>query len=585
MSRLAVCVNHRATCHRSRERLTLRDLRAAPRISMVIGRSGPGGGMRGGKVRRSGRYVAVGVVAMLALAGCGSGGGGGGGSSQVRIEGAPAVIAGPNERAPLVRILRVDTNVPTRLDATVSDGADSTFTIASTELTTSHTHTILGVKPDRPYQVTFVVTAADGARHESEEPLVFTTTPLPDNFPVLDVRTADAARTEPGVTLFGARNKNLSASYLVIVDGSGEVIWYLDVDTGSFVRQRANGNLITISSDRTRILEIDLLGQTVRTWYAALASATPPAGGIPVDVFTFHNDVFEIESAGTFLTSADFVHLVDDFPTDENDPSVRATAPVLDEPIVEFTADGTTTRTWNFVDLLKPTRIAFDATLGLPAAADWAHTNAVILDPRDDAIIASLRHQDALVKASRVDGTLRWILGPHDNWEGFEAFLLTPVGEPFAWPYHQHAPQITARGTLLVFDNGNYKASPFTGQMRIAAAENFSRAVEYEIDENARTVRQVWEFVATEQLYAPFVGSAYELATTENVLITYGGLCTIDGLFSDDIQHCRGTARLIEVDRGEPDTVVFDVEVRDRDPNAIGWLVYRAYRIPPLAVP
>ena len=536
------------------------------------------------KVRRWGRYGAVGAVAMLVLAACGSGGGGGG-STEVRFEGAPAVVAGPNERAPLVRILQVDTNVPTRLEITVSDGADETITVASAQLATSHSQAIIGLKPGRSYVVAFVAIAADGTRRESEQPLAFTTTPLPDNFPHLDVRTADAVRAEPGVTLFGTRNKNLSASYLVIVDAAGDVIWYLDVDTGTFVKQRANGNLVTISSDRTRILEIDLLGRTVRTWYAARATATPPEGGIAVDVFTFHNDVFEVESAGTFLTSSDIVRFIDDFPTDENDPSVRATVPVLDEPIVEFAQDGTIIRTWNFLDLLKPTRISFDATLGLPAAADWVHTNAVILDPRDDSIIASLRHQDAVVKASRIDGTLEWILGPHDNWEGFETFLLTPVGEPFAWPYHQHAPQITARGTLLIFDNGNYKASPFTGQARVPAAVNFSRAVEYEIDENAKTVRQVWEFVASEQLYAPFVGSAYELPATENVLIAYGGLCTIDGVYSDAIQQCRGTARLIEVDRGAPDTVVFDLEVRDRDPNAIGWLVYRAYRIPPLAAP
>jgi hypothetical protein len=98
------------------------------------------------------------------------------------------------------------------------------------------------------------------------------------------------------------------------------------------------------------------------------------------------------------------------------------------------------------------------------------------------------------------------------------------------------------------------------------------------------TVRQVWEFVAPEQLYSPFVGSAYELPQTGNVLVTYGGLCTIDGVFSDDVAHCRGTARILEVRRDQADAVVFDVEVRDRDPTAIGWLVYRGYRLPRLAV-
>jgi hypothetical protein len=128
-------------------------------------------------------------------------------------------------------------------------------------------------------------------------------------------------------------------------------------------------------------------------------------------------------------------------------------------------------------------------------------------------------------------------------------------------------------------DNGTYRASPFTGQTKLPATENFSRAVEYEVDDAARTIRQVWEFVHPEHLYGPFVGSAFELPQTHDVLVTYGGLCTVDGQHSDDIVNCRGSARFVEVARGAPDTIVWDVSLADRDPNAIGWLVYRGKRI------
>ena len=67
------------------------------------------------------------------------------------------------------------------------------------------------------------------------------------------------------------------------------------------------------------------------------------------------------------------------------------------------------------------------------------------------------------------------------------------------------------------------------------------------------------------------------------MLITYGGLCTVNGVPSDDIAHCRGTARILEVDRAHGDAVVLDVEVSDRNPAAIGWFVYRSYRIPRLS--
>ncbi len=529
--------------------------------------------------------VIVRVVVLVGVAfvvGCGGGGGGGGASTHVEFSRAPSVTA-PSERAPLVRVVDVETNVATRVEVVATaDGDGSTVSVRGVELATVHSLALVGLKAGRGYDVTVTAAADDGGRAVAA-PVRVETAGLPGDFPRIDVRVADAGRMEPGFTLIGTRNKDLSAGFIVILDERGDVVWFLAIDTSTIVTPLANGHFATILANRTVIEEVDLTGTTVRRWHAARASDTAPPDAIPVDAFTFHNDVFEVASDGTFLVPVDVVAFVDDFPIDENDPSVRARTPVVDEPIIEFRqSDGTIVRTRSFIDLLKPTRIGFDATTGLPANADWVHTNAVVHDTRDDTLLTSFRHQDAIVKTSRSDGSLRWILGNHDNWEGFEQFLLTPVGEPFAWPYHQHAPQVTPRGTLLVFDNGNWKASPFTGEPKVLAPENFSRAVEYDVDDDARTVRQVWQFVADEQLYAPFVGSAYALPATGNVLITYGGLCAIDGVPSDDIAHCRGTARILEVTHEEPSAVLFDVEVQDRDPSAIGWLVYRAYRLPSL---
>ena len=521
-------------------------------------------------------WVVVVGLGALTIASCGGGGGGGGGPHEPQFTSDPTIEAGPNPQVPLARVVHVDTNVPTRLEITASDGASHAVTVTSAELATTHIQALIGLKPARTYTVDVTAIDADGLQVGQQ--LTTTTDPLPENFPVLELHTS-TDQVEPGFTLFGTRNKDTTASYLVVVDARGEVVWYLSAPITGVVEQLANGHLVYITGDRFLVLEIDFLGVTQRSWHAALSTVVPPEGSIPVQVFTFHHEMMEIGDEQSFLTTTDIVRTVENFPTDENDPSVRATVPVLDEPAVEFAADGTILHSLNFLDLLNPTRIGFDATLGLPAAADWAHANAAILDPRDDTIITSLRHQDALVKASRSDMSLKWILGPHDNWEGFEPFLLTPVGEPFQWSYHQHAPQITSRGTLLLFDNGTYRASPFTGQAKLPATENHSRAVEYEVDDDAKTIRQLWEFVDPEQLYAPFVGSAFELPATGNVLVTYGGLCTIDGMKSDDIAHCRGSARFIEVRRDTPDRIVFDLALSARDPTAIGWLVYRGKRI------
>ena len=500
------------------------------------------------------RRVALAGVALgvLAWGGCGGGGGGGKGPA-VAFVAAPTVDAGPDARAPLVRVVTADTNVPTRLSISAAESAPRTGVVEAdgTVTATHHAEPLLGLRPGRGYDVTVTAIAADGSQATADAVHVDTAA-LPADFPQVVLHGADAGAMEPGVTLIGTRNKNQQAAFIVMLDAAGEVVWFLDIDTSAVAIPLANGHIATILGNRTVIEEVDLLGNTIHTWYASRSTTPPPANGIPVDVFTFHNDVAEDVADGTLLVPTDIVRFVDDFPTSETDPTMRATAPVLDEPIVEFAeSDGSVHQTWNFLDVLKPTRIGFDGTTGLPVNADWAHTNAVLLDDGGDSIIASLRNQDAVVKLGRPDGKLRWILGPHDNWQGFEQFLLTPIGHPLpTWAWHQHAPEVTSRGTLLLFDNGNYKASPFIDMSsKLPASENESRAVEYQIDDGAMTVEQVWQFIAPEQLYSPFVGSAYEMPTTNNVLVTYGGLCTIGGVPSDDIANCRGTGRVIEVTR------------------------------------
>jgi arylsulfate sulfotransferase len=95
-------------------------------------------------------------------------------------------------------------------------------------------------------------------------------------------------------------------------------------------------------------------------------------------------------------------------------------------------------------------------------------------DPSDDSIIVSVRHQDAIVKFSRSTGQLKWILATHENWPvELQPFLLTPVGAPFEWHYHPHAPMVTRSGTVLLFDNRNNRASPFDGRQRLQGSENY----------------------------------------------------------------------------------------------------------------
>jgi hypothetical protein len=188
------------------------------------------------------------------------------------------------------------------------------------------------------------------------------------------------------------------------------------------------------------------------------------------------------------------------------------------------------------------------------------------------------------VKFSRSTGELKWILGTHANWSPeFQPYLLNPVGEPFEWQYHQHAPTITPSGTILVFDNGNYRASPFDGKTKTPILKNYSRAVEYAIDEKNMEVRQVWEYGKNiaQPLFAGHIGDANLLKTTGNVLITFGGISVTDGVTNSSLGLGEISTRIIEVTHDTPAVKVFDIMLYDPALRA-RLQVYRSERIPDL---
>ena len=81
----------------------------------------------------------------------------------------------------------------------------------------------------------------------------------------------------------------------------------------------------------------------------------------------------------------------------------------------------------------------------------------------------------------RSDGSLVWILGPHERWgPAFQPFLLTPVGGPFEWNYHQHAIKKNPFGHYVMFDNGNRRVIPPASPP--PPQQWYSRAVEYRIE-------------------------------------------------------------------------------------------------------
>jgi arylsulfate sulfotransferase len=480
------------------------------------------------------------------------------------------------QHAPLARLLELTTDEPSRVSVDVTDVTDGVGSWHHDfhDYATSHSLPLLGFKPDRTYQVQ--VTLYDPYRGSLTlpTPVLVSTDPLPPDFPPLQILTSLPSQMEPGYTMFFAQ-PSAGGSYNVILDAAGDVVWYSDRG-GSDERQLPDGNVFYLSSQN--IGELDMLGEYTSTWHMSQAGNSIPPGSILVDLGAVNHEAFPTDH-GTVLTLATEQRTVDDYPTSATDPNApTATATVSEHPVVEFSqATGAILGEWHPLDLLDPTRIGY-GSIGSPN--DWGHANAVIEDPRDGNIILSVRHQDAVVKFDR-SGQIKWILGPHANWPPeFQPYLLTPVGMPFAWQYHEHAPMVTPSGTLLMFDNGNYRASPFDGTTPVADADNYSRAVEFAIDEQTMQVSQVWEYQNTpERLFAHFIGDADSLPTTGNVLIDFGGISYVDGVAANG-----NAVRIVEVTHTTPADKVFDLSISTPlgDPS---WRVYRAERIPDLYPP
>ncbi len=500
---------------------------------------------------------------------------------------APSLIPNPNTAVPLVATITLTTNEPTQIALTIADGTRLWTVLAEPVFKTVHRVLVLGVRPNLVH--TIRVTARDQAGNITTWPavLTFVTPPLPANFPPVTTSVSFPTRMEPGVTLFQARfvtpgvPPGPTGTYVVMLDSAGEVVWYLEAnyDIGLVTRMR-NGHLLALAGGfvpGSAAVEMDILGNTVKTWVATGLASAPP-GTTGVATHSFHHEIRELPAAEV----ADFVTLsterrdLPNYPADEvNTAITNPVSTVVGDVIVEFKRDGTIVRETKLLDILDPYRIVYGSLATFyntlypgSQTKDWSHGNAVLLDTSDNSYIVSLRHQDAVVKIKRDTGQLVWICGPHERWVApWTNYLLTPIGPNFEWNFHQHDPEITRRGTLVMFDNGNYRVVPPTAPGPTSSF--YSRAVEFDIDPVAMTIEQTWVYGGPGQLfYSGFLGGAKPQWRTLNTLVTDGAKVLQSG-----------AARIVETTPTAPAMVVFEATIQD--PAFLkNWTVYRSERLP-----
>jgi len=144
------------------------------------------------------------------------------------------------------------------------------------------------------------------------------------------------------------------------------------------------------------------------------------------------------------------------------------------------------------------------------ATIDYVHGNSVGTT-NDGNIIVSARHMNEITKIDRNTGDIIWRLGLNAKNNDF-----TFVNDTRGFS-HQHDARILPNGHLTLFDNGNFLAPAY------------SRAVEYELDENAMTATQVWEYRNSPDTNGGFMGSVQRLPGG-GTLIGWGGTPVAPGM-------------------------------------------------------
>lgn len=482
---------------------------------------------------------------------------------------APYVLVDPYGMNPCSALVMFDTDMPGDIKVTVTgDNAYSTFTYTKTGSVSRCEVPVVGLYTGRDNAVT--LTDAVGNRSR----LTISTEPLPADFQNYELIESQPERMEPGVTLFTACFEH---SYTTLLDCNGDVRGYLSnqrMAHGTSMLALENGHILS-TGDEYKQLPYNMYSLFEYNWLGKVFTEYEVPNGV-------HHDVEELPD-GNFLAASSRADMM-------------GVGTREDVAVIIDRQTGTVVREYDFNSIIDSTRRPyhhFDPPVKNPPNIDWMHMNAAIYDEASNSVIVSSPIQSEVACIDADTEEIKWILGPHEGYEGSSAFLadylLTPEGNEFEWQWCQHHPMLLDDGDndpntyrLLLFDNGQSRS--FTEANAVAPENNYSRAVIYEIDARVMTVRQLWQYGKERgsDLYASFLGDANLLPQTQNVLITFGGQLRVDGTPVDSIVSgvfgdTATNSRVVEVTQGGE--VVYEVAATGNEYSNSAE-TYQAQRIP-----
>ncbi len=338
---------------------------------------------------------------------------------------------------------------------------------------------LVGLLPSTRYRTLVTAWGEDGVVRAARGP-VLSTQALPPGLP--SVTTHGTASN--GVTALSVETPK--ASYALVLDSLGRIRWYL-ADSTHFVldfepQPNHHYTISTVSSiDAPRYTELDILGDPVRRWTVSAGQSTD-----------LHDFTFTPRGTGLMLGLRSIT-------MDLTAYGGSPTAQVVGNVLQEVDTAGRVLFTWDAFDHFSITDIDPSLQLTSPRI-DWTHANATEID-FDGNYLVSVRHFSEITKIDSRTGSVIWRWGGLNNQFKF-------IGDTLKFAF-QHGIVRLARGNYILFDNGN------------THKPQFSRAVEYRLDQSGKTATLVWSYRPSPDIFSGFFGFAQRLPNG-NTLVTFG---------------------------------------------------------------
>lgn len=309
---------------------------------------------------------------------------------------------------------------------------------------------------------------------------------VPADFPTITVTTPASGTADGYVFISPFPGVPATTSYLIIADNSGQPIYYEKLGLAADFKVQSNGLLTYWEGIFTAA------GIGGGTYYAMdnsykIVDTYQAGNGYQADL----HDLQLLPNGHALLIIYDNQTVDMSQIAAGGNPSATVTGLIVQEldtlknVVFEW-------RSWDHF-LITDTYVSLTTPL-----VDYVHGNAVEVDT-DGNLLVSSRHLSEITKISRQTGDIIWRLGGKNN-------QFTFVNDTPPYFDYQHDIRRLPNGNITLFDN------------RTNLSPEYSRAIEYELDEETKIATLAWEYRNTPDTYAVAMGNIQRLSNGSSLI-------------------------------------------------------------------